>query len=66
MRSEELIQQEKQSAKDLAEQLDEEENRPIDALAAMIVYRTLKWVDGEGAETLDEELLDIDFEDDGD
>lgn len=57
MRDEDVIQREIDSAKEQAEELDDES--PLDALAAMVVYRTLKWVDGEGAESLDEELLKI-------
>lgn len=58
MRSEEVIQREKESAQETAEELDEDS--PLDALMAMAVYRTLKWVEGEGAEELDDELLKID------
>jgi len=54
------IENEMESAKKTAEKLDEDE--PMDALATMIVYRTLKWVSGEGSESLDEELLKIDDE----
>lgn len=61
MRDEEVIQQEKESARETAEELDEDS--PLDALAAMVVHRTLKWVDGEGEENLDEELLKIDNND---
>lgn len=62
MRSEDVIRREMASAKETAEELDEDS--PLDALMAMAVYRTLKWVDGEGAEELDEELLKIKDEDD--
>jgi hypothetical protein len=58
MRDEEVIQREMESAKETAEELDEK--APLDALMAMAVYRTLKWVNGEGAEELDDELLKID------
>lgn len=61
MRSEEVIQREKESAKETAEELDEES--PMDALAAMVVHRTLKWVEGKGEEKLDDELLKINDED---
>lgn len=57
MRSEDVIREEKESAKETAEELDDSD--PLDALMAMAVYRTLKWVEGEGAESLDEELLKI-------
>lgn len=57
MRDEDVIQREKESAKDTAENLDDES--PLDALAAMVVFRTLKWVEGEGEENLDDELLKI-------
>jgi hypothetical protein len=60
MRSEEVIRREKQSAKETAEELDE--HSPLDALMAMAVFRTLKWVEGEGKEKLDDELLEIDNE----
>lgn len=61
MRSEEVIQREMESAKDTADELEDE--NPMDALAAMVVYRTLKWVNGEGEEELDDELLKINDED---
>jgi hypothetical protein len=62
MRSEETIEREKESAREMAEDLDDES--PLDALAAMVVYRTLNWVEGEGKENLDEELLMIDNDED--
>jgi len=58
MRDEEVIHREMESARELGEELDKE--RPFDALAAMVVFRTLKWVTGEGEEKLDDELLKID------
>jgi hypothetical protein len=57
MRDDEVIRREMDSAKDLADEL--EDTDPMDALAAMVVYRTLKWVTGEGKESLDDELLEI-------
>jgi hypothetical protein len=57
MRDEETIREEKKSAKQKAEDLDDSE--PLNAIAAMVVYRTLNWVEGEGVESLDEELLKI-------
>lgn len=57
MRDEDVIRREMDSAKDLADELDDTD--PMDALAAMVVYRTLKWVTGEGKENLDDELLEI-------
>jgi hypothetical protein len=62
MRSEEVIQREKESAKETAEELDEDS--PLDALMAMAVYRTLRWVEGTGAEKLNDELLKIDNDED--
>lgn len=55
MRDEEVINREKESAKDTAEDLDQDS--PLDALIAMTVHKTLKWVEGEGEEELDDELM---------
>lgn len=57
MRSDDVIRREKKSAKETAEELEEDD--PLDALMAMAVFRTLKWVEGEGEENLDDELLKI-------
>jgi hypothetical protein len=55
MRDEEVIQREMNSAKEKADELEDEE--PLNALMAMAVFRTLKWVSGEGEENIDDELL---------
>lgn len=55
LRDPDVIDREKQSAKDKAEELEDDE--PLNALMAMAVFRTLNWVQGEGEESLDEELL---------
>jgi hypothetical protein len=55
MRDEDVIQREMDSAKDTADELDDGD--PLEALVAQTVYKTLQWVDGEGEEELDEELL---------
>lgn len=55
MRDEDVIQREMESAKETAEELDDGD--PLEALVSQTVYKTLRWVDGEGAEELDEELL---------
>lgn len=57
MRSEEVIREQKESAEETAEELDEES--PLDALAAQVVYKTLNWVEGNGEEELEEELLKL-------
>lgn len=60
-RDPETIKEEMQSAKETAEELEDNE-RHIDAIATMVVYRTLRWVSGEGEEELNDELLEIDSE----
>jgi len=60
MRDEEVIQREMESAEEKANELEDDE--PLNALMAMAVFRTLKWVNGEGAEKLDDELLKIKHE----
>lgn len=61
MRDEEVIRREMDSAKETAEELDEE--RPLDALITQAVYKTLCWVAGDGPEDLEEGLLEIKDED---
>jgi len=60
MRSEDVIQREKESAKETADNMSEEE--PLNSLVAQTVYKTLMWVDGEGEECLDDELLKMNDE----
>jgi len=62
MRDENVIQRELESAKETADELEDDE--PLNAIVAQTVYKTLLWVDGQGEEKLDDELLKM-KDDDG-
>lgn len=58
LRDEEVIREEMESAKETAEELDDD-GQHMNAIAGMVVHRTLRWVTGEGEENLEDELMEI-------
>ena len=57
-RDPDVVEEEMESAKETASDLDED-GEHLDAIATMIVFHTLRWVTGEGEDSLDDELLQI-------